>query len=196
MVSIAICDRDGKQYSCQANQPEHRVAFLVADLISQDDERVDRVQPPDPVPTIPPKPAKEKPSKDRPLVVYAYSESDAARQNLEFFVKKGIHGAADFIFIFNGETNATALIPELPNTQVVERPNTCYDLGAIGEVLRKDGLWKKYKKFITMNASLRGPFIPVWSAGCWTDLFLNRVTATVKVRKAETTTETTHPIMG
>ncbi|KAJ2906832.1 hypothetical protein MKZ38_010330 [Zalerion maritima] len=120
---------------------------------------------------------------DRPLVTYAYHETDVARENLKFFVEKALHGAADFIFIINGETNATALIPtDLPNVRVVKRPNRCFDLGGIGEVLRKDNLWKNYKRFITMNASLRGPFWPIWSLDrCWTDVFLDKITDRVKL---------------
>ncbi|KAJ0331887.1 hypothetical protein COL5a_002557 [Colletotrichum fioriniae] len=54
-------------------------------------------------------------------------------------------------------------------------------MGAIGEVLRKDDLWKKYKRFITMNASIRGPFLPAWSSSCWSDLYLSKVTETTKL---------------
>lgn len=115
-------------------------------------------------------------------MVYAYAESEVARQNLGFFVDKGLHGAADFVFVFNGETNASVLVPHhLANVEVVQRPNTCFDLGAIGEVLRDSDRWKNYKRFITMNASLRGPFVPVWSSDCWTDLYLNRITEHTKV---------------
>jgi hypothetical protein len=126
-----------------------------------------------------PVPIKEK---NRPLVIYIYAESDNARANLEFFIKKGLHGAADFVFVFNGGTNATKLIPYKPNIEVIQRDNSCFDLGAIGEVLLKDGLWKKYKRFITLNASIRGPFFPIYSSNsCWTDVFLDRVTEHVKV---------------
>lgn len=52
----------------------------------------------------------------------------------------------------------------------------------MGEVLRKDDLWKRYKRFITMNASIKGPFLPRYaSTACWTDIFLSRVTDTVKL---------------
>ncbi|KAK3322892.1 hypothetical protein B0H66DRAFT_216713 [Apodospora peruviana] len=120
--------------------------------------------------------------KGRLLIVYAYAESEAARANLAYFVEKGLHGAADFVFIFNGNASAASLVPALPNVRTVHRENTCYDLGAIGEVLRDGDLWKQYSRFITMNASIRGPFLPVWSAGtCWSDLYLNRVTDKTKL---------------
>jgi hypothetical protein len=95
-------------------------------------------------------------------------------------VKKGIHEHADYIFIFNGETDASDLVPSNPSTRIVRRGNTCFDLGAMGEVLREGDTWKKYKRFITMNASIRGPFLPTWSSASWSDLFLNKITEKVK----------------
>lgn len=117
----------------------------------------------------------------RPLILYTYAESENARQNLAFFVQNGLHGKADFVFIFNGETDATSMVPSYPNVKIVQRENTCFDIGAHGEVLRKDDLWKKYKRFIIMNASIRGPFIPTYVSSCWTDSFLGKITDKVKV---------------
>jgi hypothetical protein len=115
------------------------------------------------------------------LILYAYKESENARQNLEFFLSQGLHSAADFIFILNGDTDAAYLIPQESHIRIIHRPNTCFDLGAFGEVLRKHDLWRGYKRFITLNASLRGPFIPAWSDKCWSDAYLERVTDDVKV---------------
>lgn len=120
---------------------------------------------------------------DRPLVTYVYSESEESRRNFEFFIAHGLHSQADFIFIFNGETNAPNLLPDVPEIGIVRRNNTCYDLGAHAEVLNKDDLWKRYKKFILMNSSVRGPFMPTWTDGiCWTNRLLSKITSDVKVR--------------
>ncbi|KAK7908290.1 hypothetical protein PG985_015593 [Apiospora marii] len=118
---------------------------------------------------------------DRPLISYAYAESESGRANFKYFLSQGLHGAADFVFIINGETDAADLIPHKPNIRVVRRNNTCFDLGAHGEVLRENDLWKKYKRFITLNASIRGPFVPRWSRSCWSDVYLGRVTEKVKL---------------
>lgn len=119
---------------------------------------------------------------DRPLILYAYAESENARENFKFFLQRGLHSGADFVFIFNGETDAAELVPShLENVRVVQRDNTCYDMGAFGEVLTKDDLWLRYKRFITLNASVRGPFLPMWSKECWTDAFLDKVTEKNKV---------------
>lgn len=115
------------------------------------------------------------------LITYVYSENPENRANLEFFIRHGLHAKADFVFIFNGDASASKLLPAEPNIKIVERNNSCYDLGAHAEVLNKDDLWKNYSKFILMNASVRGPFLPHWAEACWSERFLNKVTDTVKV---------------
>jgi hypothetical protein len=118
----------------------------------------------------------------RLLITYAYSESPNARSNIEFFIKHGLHGSADFVFILNGETDIDKIIPaDKPNVRYVSRPNTCFDLGAHSEVLLDKDLYKKYTRFILMNASIRGPYLPYWSASCWSDLYLQKVTEDTKV---------------
>lgn len=141
------------------------------------------------------------------LVLYAYHETVDARRNAEFFIRHGLHAKADFIFVLNGETDLDEAIPVVKNIRFIKRENTCYDLGAqlssfpsfpysfvpltkrvmipklSGEVLSANdrALVKKYNKFILMNASIRGPFLPHWSSMCWSDAFANKVTETNKL---------------
>lgn len=42
-------------------------------------------------------------------------------------------------------------------------------------------LMDNYKRFILMNASVRGPFMPYWSSQCWSNAFLDKLTSKVKV---------------
>jgi hypothetical protein len=127
--------------------------------------------------------------KDRPLISYAYSESDFARINLQFFITHALHSAADFIFILNGDTDVdeTILPKGRTNIRVIKRENTCFDLGAHAEVLSAPGKngrpapKDKYKRFILMNASIRGPFVPHWSRECWSDAYLGRLNSKVKL---------------
>ncbi|KAI1467188.1 uncharacterized protein F4812DRAFT_465273 [Daldinia caldariorum] len=130
----------------------------------------------------------------RTLITYAYTESQIARENLAFFIDNALHPSADFIFILNGPNHAAGMmIPKEPNVRVVSRPqddDQCSNLGSHGEVLRKDGLWKKYERFIVLGAGVRGPFVPYWSDVCWSDAFLSRVTEDVKLVGA---TASCHP---
>ncbi|KAI1416971.1 hypothetical protein F5Y13DRAFT_204316 [Hypoxylon sp. FL1857] len=118
---------------------------------------------------------------DPPLVLYAYKESESVRGNIKFSLEQGLHGSADFIFILDGETDIADLIPTRDDVRIIQRLNICFDLDTFGEVLREDDLWKRYKRFITMNASLRGPFMPYWSTGCRSDTYLECVTGDVKL---------------
>lgn len=111
------------------------------------------------------------------LLLYAYHETRDARKNLQFFVNHALHDKMDFIFIING-ANLTVKIPDRPNIKTIHRKNNCYDIGAHAEVLQMhDGaLKKRYKNFILMNASVRGPFLPAWAQKlnlCWSDIYLN-----------------------
>ncbi|KAL8906112.1 MAG: hypothetical protein Q9171_006403 [Xanthocarpia ochracea] len=118
------------------------------------------------------------------LIVYAYHETNNARRNAEFFIRHGLHDSADFIFIINGESVGldTLLPPDAENIKVVRRNNSCYDIGSYGEALKGLGdSIGQYKRFILLNASIRGPFIPHWSKECWSDAYLGRLTDQVKL---------------
>ncbi|KAL8721815.1 MAG: hypothetical protein Q9225_001570 [Loekoesia sp. 1 TL-2023] len=117
------------------------------------------------------------------LILYAYHETENARRNAEFFIKHGLHESANFIFIFNGnDTDLQTLIPAQSNIRIVRHENRCYDFGSYGEALRGMGEEvKQYKRFIMLNASIRGPFVPHWSKECWSDAYLDKVTDEVKL---------------
>ncbi|KAK6519936.1 hypothetical protein TWF506_000230 [Arthrobotrys conoides] len=114
----------------------------------------------------------------RALITYVYFETPNARQNALFFINHGLHAFADFIFIINGPTDISSHLPPAPNIKVIHRNNTCFDLGSHAEVLTaNDGeLMKKYDRFILMNSSIRGPFLPIWSKECWSDAYLDGIT--------------------
>ena len=86
--------------------------------------------------------------------VAVHHDTEGANANLRFFLHHALHDRADFVFILNGESELRDEIPDhLPNIKVVQRDNSCYDLGAHGEVLNANDqeLVKKYDKFILMN---------------------------------------------
>ena len=120
----------------------------------------------------------------RPLVLYVYHETESARTCALFFIKHGLNAEADFIFVINGESDIELSLPQnASNVKFIKRENKCYDLGSMGVILRANGseLVKKYKRFILLNDSIRGPFLPTWATGCWTDKFLSKITNEVKL---------------
>lgn len=117
------------------------------------------------------------------VVLYAYFETPDSRLNILHFLSHALYDSADFIFILNGETDIDKLLPPLSNVRFIRRNNSCFDIGSQGEVLRMNDyeIVKKYKWFILMNASIRGPFLPTYVEGCWTDMFLSRINENVKL---------------
>ena len=49
------------------------------------------------------------------------------------------------------------------NARIVTHPNQCYDWGTFGWLLRSQEVnIKKYKYFVLLNSSVRGPYLPVY----------------------------------
>lgn len=123
-----------------------------------------------------------KPNED--LILFSFHETESAAKNLEFFVKHALHAKADFIFIINGEhTQDLSALEELPNVRIIERENRCLDLGAYHEVLTENPtLQTAYKRYIFVNDSIRGPFLPSWAEErCWSDAYWDKLDETTKL---------------
>ena len=124
-------------------------------------------------------------SKHKTLVVYHFYEQQPHHDNFLFFLKHGMHGSADFLFVLNGNVSEEidASLPEqLPNVRVIRRNNTCFDLGSHGVVLDQleaEGRLAQYTAIILMNASIIGPMLPTYITECWTRIFTNRLSGPV-----------------
>ncbi|NBU65381.1 MAG: hypothetical protein EBS29_12915 [Chloroflexia bacterium] len=67
--------------------------------------------------------------------------------------------------VAHGSIQQPIELPEAPpNVRFEFHPNGCYDWGTIGWLLqnRPVNLWK-YKYFIFLNSSVRGPYIPAYA---------------------------------
>ncbi|CAK1362869.1 hypothetical protein CB0940_04976 [Cercospora beticola] len=117
-----------------------------------------------------------KPNED--LILFSFHETEGATKNLQFFIKHALYAKADFIFIINGEhTQDLSALVELPNVRIVERENRCFDLGAYHEVLTANTtLQVAYKRYMFINDSVRGPFLPSWAERtCWSDAYWDKL---------------------
>lgn len=120
------------------------------------------------------------------LIVYAYHETETARPNLEFFLRHGLHDKADFVFLMNGDYRVK--IPKRPNIRVIDRDNTCFDLGSYEELFVKQPSTfetgseiRMYKRYLLINASVRGPFFPSWALDrCWSDMYFNKLSDKIR----------------
>ena len=135
----------------------------------------------------------------RTLVLYVYHESSEwYKENLRFFLHEAMlpeHDSetVDYMLVINGETELPLdeLLDALPayhqgRVRLLRRPNTCYDGGTIGEVLRADPrLTSAYHFFVLMNSSVRGLFLPRYFSatigGPWTVVFTGLLSNDVKL---------------
>jgi hypothetical protein len=139
------------------------------------------------------------------LVIYVYSNSDPEYlKNLEFFIREAIkpNDGCDYVIVLqqnapedllwpsNSLLNATAaattayenfpLLP--PNARFLLHPNECYDLGTVGWVLQTQiKNISKYKYFIWLNSSVRGPFLPPFLRNTfhWTRPFTSKLASSL-----------------
>ena len=84
----------------------------------------------------------------------------------------------DFIIISNNKKNKF----EVPDyVKVLSRNNIGYDFGGWSHALLKDNLYENYDKFIFVNSSVIGPFLPSDYKGKWTDIYINGLQNNVKL---------------
>jgi hypothetical protein len=84
----------------------------------------------------------------------------------------------DFIIISNDKTNKIK-VPS--NVKIIFRENIGFDFGGWSDALLTDQLYTKYEKFIFVNSSVIGPFIPSYYKGKWTDIYLNGLQNNIKL---------------
>ena len=79
----------------------------------------------------------------------------------------------DFIIISNDKNNVFNIHENVKNVKTLCRDNIGYDFGGWSDALLTDNLYMNYEKFIIVNSSVIGPFLPPEFKGKWTDIFLN-----------------------
>ncbi|KAI8919903.1 hypothetical protein DFJ77DRAFT_450418 [Powellomyces hirtus] len=103
--------------------------------------------------------------------------------NLAFFLRQGLLSNVDHLFIMNSPVPKGVPMPQRDNIFVWERKNSCYDLGSfhLGVQRMQETHNRTYKRYILLNASVRGPFLPTHNHACWTDSFLNFLSDDIKL---------------
>jgi hypothetical protein len=116
-------------------------------------------------------------------VLYSYFENDNSKQNLNFFIKKGITHNKDisFIFIISGP-QCTVEIPDQDNITILSKKNVGYDFGnwKYGlDSINKDA----FDYFIFINDTVCGPYLPRYISNntTWYSMFCNLLSNKVKL---------------
>jgi len=126
----------------------------------------------------------------RTLIVYVYGKSHAlAEQNLAFFIRTAVRQShhADYYFILQQIDNKIfdeTKLPTLPsNAHYVQHENKCFDIGTIGWFLSIGMIDKnRYKYFIFLNSSVRGPFVvSYYDSSVWYTIFTRRLNDHIKL---------------
>ncbi|RKO82893.1 hypothetical protein BDK51DRAFT_16641, partial [Blyttiomyces helicus] len=108
-------------------------------------------------------------------------------ENLMYFLRHGLGSHVDYLFVLNSDLRESIVIQTRSNIHILRRENSrvifCYDLGSfkVGVEYLEQALGKTYKRLIMINASVRGPFMPTYTPGCWIDNFLSRLQKDVKL---------------
>ena len=76
----------------------------------------------------------------------------------------------DFMVISNDKNNKFT-VPDYVKT--LFRDNIGYDFGGWSDALLTNSLYENYEKFIFVNSSVIGPFIPSYYKDKWTDIYIN-----------------------
>ncbi|DBA99576.1 TPA: hypothetical protein ACH3X3_012154 [Trebouxia sp. C0006] len=122
------------------------------------------------------------------LVMYIFSPTDAEyERNMRYFVKHGISEGDPchyIIVVQRLEGKAFLDLPLLPSNAGYEfHDNVCFDYGTIGWLMRSGKVDpSKYKYFIMMNSSTRGPFVPAYHRQtAWSRIFTDKLNDEVKL---------------
>ena len=122
------------------------------------------------------------------LVMYAFSDTDAEyTQNLRYFVAEASRQGDDSDYLFIINTDAPDRPGNLPsllalNARYVFHRNECYDWGSFGWAMSQSLVdTKRYRYFVFMNSSVRGPFMPAYVKGTWTKHLVSMLDDSVKL---------------
>jgi hypothetical protein len=102
------------------------------------------------------------------LIIYVFHEYNS---RVEYFIKNGLIKDPNIQFVF--VCNNLDFKLEIPDVIFMNRPNIGYDFGAWSHGLLTDNLYKQFDRFIFLNSSVIGPFLPSYYTGTWIDAFLS-----------------------
>lgn len=111
------------------------------------------------------------------LVLYAFFELNSS---VEHFINHCIFydPNIDFIMISSNMENIFT-VPSY--VKVLMRENKGYDFGSWSDALLNNNLYKDYDYFIFLNASAKGPYLPLYFKDKWTDIYINGLQGNVKL---------------
>jgi len=116
----------------------------------------------------------------RVLVIYVFH---VFNDRVKTFINCGIFSDpnTDFLMICNDPTIDLGKLSLPEHVKSVKRENIGFDFGAHSYGLLTNDLYKDYDKYVLLNSSCMGPYIPSYFTGKWTDIFLQGLKGNVKL---------------
>ena len=120
---------------------------------------------------------------DKILVLYVFH---IYNKRVEHFIKNSIFDDEniDFIIISNNINKNEEIeknIEKFKNTKIIYRENIGFDFGGWSYAILKDNLYYKYNKFLFVNSSVIGPFIPSNYNKRWVYKFVDELKDNIKL---------------
>ena len=120
------------------------------------------------------------------LVVYVFSNTDAEYiNNLKFFVREGVVEDAFTYYLIVINSDEHLILPELTttNARYMYHKNEGFDFGSFGHAMNNTERMHRFRYFLFLNSSIRGPYLPVYVRGKvrWEDLFIAKLNQEVKL---------------
>ncbi|RYZ76520.1 MAG: hypothetical protein EOP04_31980, partial [Proteobacteria bacterium] len=114
------------------------------------------------------------------LVVYVYKEDASTLPNLQYFLDFGVseNAEVDYAIVVN-DFACTAKFPACKNLRKISRANS-FDLFAYREAVDSLGI-DNYSKFIFLNSSCVGPFLPVYEHRRWDQVVTSSLSDRIKL---------------
>jgi hypothetical protein len=112
----------------------------------------------------------------RTLVIYVFHQlNDRVNKFFDAIFKDT---NIDFLVVCNSKS-ITLSLPDY--VKVLYRENIGYDFGGWSDGILTNDLYKEYDKFIFVNSSVIGPFVPSYYKGKWTDVYIEGLKNEVKL---------------
>jgi len=132
---------------------------------------------------------RQKPENMYCVIFLYYEHGYKARENLDFFIKHGIHDNDDvhYYIVINGYMcSLSQQIPRYDNVTVIERDNVGHDYGGVSECLvniRNNGSFNVYDRFIILNSTVCGPYLPPYipKSVSWYSMFTHKLDENTKL---------------
>ena len=110
--------------------------------------------------------------KHQVLVLYHYFEKDQSYiDNFSHFLRFGYEPYLNYVIIVAG--SYTVDLPKASNIEYLFTQNENFDYGGYATAIKTLGFNDRYDRYIFVNSSVRGPFLPAYTKSSWVQILLD-----------------------